>query len=34
MSPERITELQEPLISEARTLSLRLGHSEQGDRAA
>ena len=34
MSPERIAELQEPLISEARTLSLRLGHSEQGDRAA
>jgi DNA-binding IclR family transcriptional regulator len=34
MSPERIAELQEPLISEAGVLSRRLGHREQGERAA
>jgi DNA-binding IclR family transcriptional regulator len=34
MNPERIAELQELLISEARTLSRRLGHREQGERAA
>ncbi len=34
MNPERIAELQEILISEARTLSRRLGNSEKGERAA
>ncbi len=34
MTPERIEELQPLLISEARTLSRRLGHREQGERAA
>jgi len=34
MTPERIAELQQVLISEARTLSRRLGHHEQGERAA
>ena len=34
MTPERIAELQELLISEARTLSRRLGHREEGERAA
>jgi DNA-binding IclR family transcriptional regulator len=34
MDPERIAELQDVLIREARTLSRRLGHSEQGERAA
>jgi DNA-binding IclR family transcriptional regulator len=34
MTPERIAELQPILISEARTLSRRLGHREQGERAA
>jgi DNA-binding IclR family transcriptional regulator len=34
MTPERIDELQRVLISEARTLSRRLGHREQGERAA
>jgi IclR family transcriptional regulator, acetate operon repressor len=34
MPPGRIAELQPILISEARTLSRRLGHREQGERAA
>jgi IclR family transcriptional regulator, acetate operon repressor len=34
MSPERIGELREVLISEARMLSRRLGHREKGERAA
>jgi len=34
MSPDRIAELQQLLISEARTLSRRLGHRDQGERAA
>jgi IclR family transcriptional regulator, acetate operon repressor len=34
MTPERIAELQQVLMSEARTLSRRLGHDEQGERAA
>jgi IclR family transcriptional regulator, acetate operon repressor len=34
MPPERIAELQELLISEARTLSRRLGHREEGEHAA
>jgi DNA-binding IclR family transcriptional regulator len=34
MPPERIAELRTILISEARALSRRLGHSEQGERAA
>jgi IclR family transcriptional regulator, acetate operon repressor len=34
MTPERIAELQPILISEAGTLSRRLGHREQGERAA
>jgi DNA-binding IclR family transcriptional regulator len=34
MSPDRIAELQELLISEAGTLSGRLGHRDQGERAA
>jgi IclR family transcriptional regulator, acetate operon repressor len=34
MPPERITELRTILTSEARTLSRRLGHREQGERAA
>jgi hypothetical protein len=34
MTPERIDELQQVLISEAATLSRRLGHREQGERAA
>ena len=34
MTPERIAELQRVLISEARALSVRLGHHEQGERAA
>jgi IclR family transcriptional regulator, acetate operon repressor len=34
MPPARISELQPILISEARTLSRRLGHREQGERAA
>lgn len=34
MPPARITELQPILIHEARTLSRRLGHREQGERAA
>ena len=34
ITPERIEELQPVLIDEARTLSRRLGHSEQGERAA
>jgi IclR family transcriptional regulator, acetate operon repressor len=34
MTPERINELQRILISEAQTLSRRLGHREQGERAA
>jgi IclR family transcriptional regulator, acetate operon repressor len=34
MPPARIEELQPILISEARTLSRRLGHREQGERAA
>ena len=34
MPEERIKELQAILISEARTLSRRLGHHEQGERAA
>ena len=34
MTPERIDELQQVLISEARALSRRLGHHEQGERAA
>jgi IclR family transcriptional regulator, acetate operon repressor len=34
MTPERIAELQPLLISEARALSRRLGHREQGERAA
>jgi DNA-binding IclR family transcriptional regulator len=34
MTPSRIEQLQPILISEARTLSRRLGHSEKGERAA
>jgi IclR family transcriptional regulator, acetate operon repressor len=34
MTPARVRELQPILISEARTLSRRLGHREQGERAA
>ena len=34
MPPARVWELQPILISEARTLSRRLGHREQGERAA
>jgi DNA-binding IclR family transcriptional regulator len=34
MTPQRIAELQPLLISEARALSRRLGHREQGERAA
>jgi DNA-binding IclR family transcriptional regulator len=34
MTPDRIAELQEILISEARILSHRLGHREEGERAA
>ena len=34
MPPERIAELRTTLTSEARTLSRRLGHREQGERAA
>jgi IclR family acetate operon transcriptional repressor len=34
MPPERIAELRTILTSEARTLSRRLGHREQGERAA
>jgi DNA-binding IclR family transcriptional regulator len=34
MTPERIAELQKVLTSEARALSRRLGHHEQGERAA
>jgi DNA-binding IclR family transcriptional regulator len=34
MTPDRIAELQPILISEARMLSRRLGHREQGERAA
>jgi IclR family transcriptional regulator, acetate operon repressor len=34
MTPERIAELQEVLISEGRTLGRRLGHREEGERAA
>jgi DNA-binding IclR family transcriptional regulator len=34
MTPERIAELQTLLISEAGTLSRRLGHHEQGEQAA
>jgi DNA-binding IclR family transcriptional regulator len=34
MPPARIAELQPILISEARTLSRRLGHRDQGERAA
>ena len=34
MTPERTAELQKLLISEARLLSRRLGHREQGERAA
>jgi len=34
MTTERIAELQQVLMSEARTLSRRLGHDEQGERAA
>ncbi|HUB04459.1 MAG TPA: IclR family transcriptional regulator C-terminal domain-containing protein, partial [Solirubrobacteraceae bacterium] len=34
MPPERIAELRTILTSEARTLSRRLGHRDQGERAA
>jgi DNA-binding IclR family transcriptional regulator len=34
MPPARIEELRPILISEARTLSRRLGHRDQGERAA
>jgi hypothetical protein len=34
MTPARILELQPILIDEARALSRRLGHSEEGDQAA
>jgi len=34
ITPERIAELQELLIREARTLSRRLGHTDQGEQAA
>ncbi len=34
MTPERIVELQSILIEEASVLSRRLGHSEEGERAA
>jgi DNA-binding IclR family transcriptional regulator len=34
MTPSRIDELRPVLTSEARTLSRRLGHHDQGERAA
>ena len=34
MTPERIEELQPILTSEARLLSRRLGHRDEGERAA